>query len=42
MSFCDSPALVKGLVPLKDARAVLALRAQQYGTLVGTETVGLH
>jgi molybdopterin molybdotransferase len=42
MSFCDSPALVKGLVPLKDAHAVLALRAQQYGTLVGTETVGLH
>jgi molybdopterin molybdotransferase len=42
MSFCDSPALVKGLVPLEDARAVLSLRAQQYGTLVGTETVGLH
>jgi molybdopterin molybdotransferase len=41
MSFCDSPALVKGLVPLEDARAVLSLRAQQYGTLAGTETVGL-
>jgi molybdopterin molybdotransferase len=41
MSFCDSPALVKGLVPLEDARVVLAQRAQQYGTLVGTETVGL-
>lgn len=42
MSFCDSPALVKGLVPLEDARAVLAERAQQYGTLVETETVALH
>jgi molybdopterin molybdotransferase len=42
MSFCDSPELVKGLVSLEDARAVLALRAQQYGTLVRTETVGLH
>jgi molybdopterin molybdotransferase len=42
MSFCDSPELVKGLVPLEDARAVLAERAQQYGTLVETETVALH
>jgi molybdopterin molybdotransferase len=42
MSSCDSPALVKGLVPLKDARTVLAQRAQQYGTLAGIETVALH
>jgi molybdopterin molybdotransferase len=42
MSFCDSPALVKGLVPLEDASAVLAERAQQYGTLVETESVALH
>lgn len=42
MSSCDSPALVKGLVPLEDARAVLAQRAQQYGVLVETETVGIH
>ena len=42
MSSCDSPALVKGLVPLGDARNVLAQRAQQYGTLVETETVALH
>lgn len=42
MSSCDSPALVQGLVPLEDARAVLAQRAQQYGTLVRTETVDIH
>ena len=42
MSSCDSPALMKGLVPLEDARAVLAERAQQYGSLTGTETVALH
>jgi molybdopterin molybdotransferase len=42
MSFCDSPALIKGLVPLGDARAVLSLRAEQYGTLVKTEIVDLH
>jgi len=42
MSSCDSPALVKGLVPLDDARNVLAQRAQQYGTLAETETVALH
>lgn len=41
MSSCDSPALMKGLVPLEDARAVLAERAQQYGSLVGTEAVVL-
>jgi len=42
MSSCDSPALVKGLVPLVDARAVLAQRAQQYGTLAKTETVSIY
>ena len=42
MSSCDSPALLKGLVPLEDARTVLALRAQQYGTLVKTDSVALH
>lgn len=42
MSSCDSPALVKGLVPLGDAQTVLAQRAQQYGTLAETETVATH
>ncbi|CCK74482.1 MAG: molybdopterin molybdotransferase MoeA [Oleispira antarctica] len=42
MSSCDSPALMKGLVPLEDARAVLAERALQYGTLAQTETVAIH
>lgn len=42
MSSCDSPALLKGLVPLEDARTVLAQRAQQYGTLVKTESIALH
>ena len=42
MSSCDSPALVKGLVPLGDARNVLAQRAQQYGTLAEIETVAIH
>ena len=42
MSFCDSPAFVKGLVPLDDARAVLAERAQQYGVLTATETVAIQ
>ncbi|MEH6448540.1 MAG: molybdopterin molybdotransferase MoeA [Oleispira sp.] len=42
MSSCDSPALVKGLIPLEDARAVLAQRAQQYGTLAKTETVSIY
>lgn len=41
MSSCDSPALIKGLVPLEDARAVLADRAQQYGCLAGTEIVSI-
>lgn len=42
MSSCDSPALAKGLVPLVDARSVLAQRAAQYGILVASETVVLH
>lgn len=42
MSSCDSPALVKGLVPLDDAQSVLAQRAQQYGTLTETETVTIY
>lgn len=42
MSSCDSPALIKGLVPLEDARIVLAQRAQQHGTLVKTEMVAIH
>jgi molybdopterin molybdotransferase len=42
MSSCDSQALVKGLIPLEDARAVLAQRAQQYGTLAKTETVSIY
>ncbi len=42
MSSCDSPALAKGLVPLNDARAVLALRGKQYGTLAKTETIAIH
>lgn len=39
MSSCDSPALTKGLVPLPDARLVLAKRAEAYGVLTETETV---
>ncbi len=39
MTSCDSPALVKGLVPLDDARTVLAQRGQQYGNLTTTETL---
>lgn len=39
MSSCDSPALVKGLVPLNDAQSVLAERAQQYGNLTASETI---
>jgi len=42
MSSCDSPALAKGLVPLIDARAVLAERANQYGTLTRSESLPLH
>lgn len=42
MTSCDSPAQAKGLVPLDDARNVLAQRAQQYGTLSETETLPLH
>jgi molybdopterin molybdotransferase len=42
MSSCDSPALVKGLVPLDDAQTVLAQRAQQYGTLTDIETIAIH
>lgn len=42
MPSCDSPALAKGLVPLIDARSVLAERARQYGTLTSTESVPLH
>jgi molybdopterin molybdotransferase len=42
MSSCDSPALVKGLVPLDDAQSVLAQRAQQYGTLTDIETIAIH
>ena len=42
MSSCDSPALVKGLVPLDDAQSVLAQRAQQYGTLTETETITIQ
>lgn len=39
MSFCDSPVLTKGLVPLDDAQIVLAERAAHYGTLTGIESV---
>ena len=42
MSSCDSPAMLKGLVPLNDARSVLAQRANQYGTLTGTETLAIQ
>ncbi len=42
MISCDSPALAKGLVPLEDARAVLAQRALQYGVMTATETLPLH
>lgn len=42
MTSCDSPAQAKGLVPLDDARNVLAQRAQQYGVLSDTETLPLH
>jgi molybdopterin molybdotransferase len=42
MSSCDSPALVKGLVPLNDAQSVLAQRAEDYGNLTATETVCIH
>jgi molybdopterin molybdotransferase len=42
MSSCDSPALVKGLVPLNDARSVLAQRANQYGNLTGTEILAIQ
>lgn len=42
MSSCDSPALVKGLVPLNDARSVLAQRAKEYGHLTETETLAIQ
>ena len=42
MSSCDSPALVKGLVPLNDAQSVLAQRAQQYGNLTASETIAIQ
>lgn len=42
MASCDSLTMVKGLVPLDDARNVLADRASQYGTLVKTEKLPLH
>jgi molybdopterin molybdotransferase len=42
MSSCDSPALVKGLVPLSDARAVLAQRANQYGNLTSNEILAIQ
>jgi len=42
MTSCDSLALVKGLIPLEDARTVLAERAQRYGILVQTEKCSLH
>ena len=41
MTSCDSPDLTKGLVPLRDARTILAQRALQYGTLTRTETISL-
>lgn len=42
MTSCDSLALVKGLIPLEDARTVLAERAKRYGILVQTEKRPLH
>ena len=42
MSSCDSPVLTIGLVPLNDARTVLAQRAKQYGSLAATETLAIH
>jgi molybdopterin molybdotransferase len=42
MTSCDSPALLKGLVPLDDARTVLAQRAEQYGKLSQVETIAIH
>ncbi len=41
MTSCDSPALAQGLVPLEDARSVLAQRAMQYGVLAAIETLPL-
>lgn len=42
MTSCDAPDLTKGLVPLADARIVLATRAKQYGILAQTESLPLH
>ena len=42
MSSCDSPALIKGLVPLNDARSVLAQRAKHYGNLTGCEVIAIQ
>lgn len=42
MSSCDSPALVKGLVPLNDAQSILAQRALQYGQLTTSETLSIQ
>lgn len=42
MTSCDSPALVKGLVPLDDARSVLVQRGQNYGNLTATENLPIE
>lgn len=42
MTSCDTFDLSKGLIPLDDARSVLATRAQQYGILTQVETLPLH
>lgn len=41
MTSCDTPAISTGLVPLEEARSILAQRAQQFGKLVGIEQVAL-
>lgn len=41
MTSCDTPAFSTGLVPLEEARSLLAQRAQQFGKLVGIEQVAL-
>lgn len=42
MTSCDSPSLIQGLVPLEQARLVLAQRGQAYGKLSASETLPLH
>lgn len=41
MTSCDSPAFSTGLLPLEEARSILAQRAKQFGQLVEVERIAL-